>query len=195
MQSQQRLTPQSGRPRKLYSYVLDHDEGRAPHVSGGLCTLAKCKDRSPGSNRGNIVENARVGDWIIGTGGLGKRSAGHGKLIYAMRVTKRLTLADYRQKYPNRRDSDPDDVNKTDRFVLLSDHFFYFGRNARDIPTELRAAGIEKRGRRYRCDFDEQLIGAFEKWLNDHYERGVHGPSCASAQTSEGEPVLRRCCP
>src|SRR5205823_3328006 len=102
MQSQQRLTPQSGRPRKLYSYVLDHDEGRAPHVSGGLCTLAKCKDRSPGSNRGNIVENARVGDWIIGTGGLGKRSAGHGKLIYAMRVTKRLTLADYRQKYPNR---------------------------------------------------------------------------------------------
>src|SRR5437870_2727798 len=108
------------RPRKLYSYVLDHDEGRAPHVSRRLCTLAKCKDRSPSSNRGNIVENARKGDWIVGTGGVGRKSAGHGKLVYAMLVTDKLTLAEYRRKYLSRRDSDPGDLQKTDRFALLS---------------------------------------------------------------------------
>jgi len=79
---------------RLFSYVVDHDHGFAPHPNGQYCTLAKCKY---GSRRyKNIVELAKKGDWIVGTGGANlSKSAGHGKLIYAMRVDKKLPLADY----------------------------------------------------------------------------------------------------
>ena len=71
------------RPR-LFSYVVDHDYGFAPNPFGGICTLAKCKY---GSKKRNIVEMAERRDWIAGTGGADlSKSAGHGKLIYAMRV-------------------------------------------------------------------------------------------------------------
>ncbi len=43
----------------------------------------------------NIVELAQVGDWIAGTAGKIKQSAGHGKLIYAMKVTERISLREY----------------------------------------------------------------------------------------------------
>jgi hypothetical protein len=75
---------------KLFSYVVDHDYGFAPSPFGGFCTLAKCKY---GSRKRNIVEMARKGDWIAGTGGADlRKSAGHGTLIYAMRVDEIVPL-------------------------------------------------------------------------------------------------------
>lgn len=68
---------------KLFSYVVDHDNGFAPNPYYGVCTLAHCKFGRKGYK--NAVELAKVGDWVVGTGGKGKKSAGHGKLIYAMR--------------------------------------------------------------------------------------------------------------
>jgi hypothetical protein len=53
--------------RKLFSYVVDHDNGFAPNPFGGLCTLAKCKYGTPAKR--NVVELANEGDWVIGTGG------------------------------------------------------------------------------------------------------------------------------
>src|SRR6202035_1217057 len=147
-------TAKSERVRKLYSYVVDHDEGGSPHASGGLCTLAKCKDRARGSTHRNIVEMAQVDDWIVGTGGVNRdRSAGHGKIIYAMQVREKLALPEYHRRYPNRRDSSADDIQKSDRFALLSNYFFYFGANAIDIPERFSAHPLEKRGQGYRCDF------------------------------------------
>src|ERR1700680_4148150 len=112
---------------KLYSYVVDHDHGFAPCPSGGFCTLAKCKY---GSKKRNIVEMAEVGDWIAGTGGvdLGK-SAGHGKLIYAMRVDDKLPLAKYCRENVGKRIDADHDIGEKGRFALISHHFFYFGRN------------------------------------------------------------------
>lgn len=118
----------------LFSYVVDHDEGFAPNPFGGFCTLAKCKYRK--GNRRNIVELAQIGDWVAGTGGQNlKKSAGNGKLIYAMRVDEKLTLAAYYVdlRFQGRADNTRDDSDKIDRFVLISQHFFYFGRNAIDI--------------------------------------------------------------
>ena len=76
---------------KLFSYVVDHDLGFAPNPYGGFCTLAHCKFSSSG--RKNIVELAKVGDWIAGTAGVGPLNAGHGKLIYASvsRISLRVT--------------------------------------------------------------------------------------------------------
>ena len=80
---------------KLYSYVVDHDTGYAPNPFGGLCTLACCKYSKTGRRR-NIVELAEVGDWIVGTGGRNEtKSAGPGRIIYAMKVVKTIPFADY----------------------------------------------------------------------------------------------------
>src|SRR4051795_10756509 len=82
---------------RLFSYVLEHDYGFAPNPFGGFCTLSKCKYRK---SRRNVVELAEVGDWIAGTGGADRRkSAGHGKLIYAMRVDEIISLSEYRQAH------------------------------------------------------------------------------------------------
>jgi len=92
---------------KLFSYVVDHDYGFAPNPFGGFCTLAKCKY---GTKKRNIVELAEVGDWIAGTGGVDMRkSAGHGNLIYAMRVDEIISLDEYCQAHNGDRiDADPE---------------------------------------------------------------------------------------
>lgn len=81
---------------KVYSYVVDHDNGYGPNPYFGLCTLCRCKYRKRRDvKRRNIVELAEVGDWVIGTGGASKQSAGHGRLVYAMRVDEKPTRWKY----------------------------------------------------------------------------------------------------
>jgi hypothetical protein len=79
---------------RLFSYVVEHDLGFSPNPFGGYCTLAHCKfRRSP--RRRNVVELATKGDWVVGTGGASQKSSGHRTLIYAMKVTDKLTLQQY----------------------------------------------------------------------------------------------------
>jgi len=167
----------------LFSYVVEHDSGFAPNPSGGFCTLAKCKYKKEGRTRRNIVELAEKGDWVIGTGGLGKTSAGHGKLIYAMRVDEKLTLADYYrdERFQGRIDNTVDESHRVDKFALISQRFFYFGRNAVDvdaIPKRHLTHPLEKKGPYFRSDFSEEFIEDFVEWLERSYETGVHGEPC-----------------
>src|SRR5690348_16135882 len=81
---------------KLYSYVVQHDYGLSPNPSGGFCTLAFCKfKRKKRSRKPNVVEQSQKDDWVIGTGGVKALSAGHGRLVYAMKVTEKWTLPEY----------------------------------------------------------------------------------------------------
>lgn len=79
--------------KKLYSYVLRYDDGGAPNPFWGTCTLAICKP--------DIRRKATVGDWIIGTGSKNsKLKDGNiydlsNSLVYAMKVTKKLTMCEY----------------------------------------------------------------------------------------------------
>jgi len=116
---------------KLCSYVVDHDHGFSPNPFGGFFTLTKCMHRK--RNR-NIVDVAEVGDWIAGTGGVDlSKSAGHGKLIYAMRVVEKVPLREYCQAHSDDRIDAGLEGDEDQRFALISHHFFYFGRNAIDI--------------------------------------------------------------
>lgn len=140
----------------VYSYVVEHDNGYAPNPYFGFCTLCRCKLRKRPESKRNIVELAEKGDWVIGTGGASKRSAGHGMLVYAMRVDEKLTRWEYftdsrfKQKKPvkagtykqTRGDNEPpvNDFEKHNQFALVSRHFYYFGANAIDI----REFGLEK---------------------------------------------------
>jgi hypothetical protein len=164
---------------KLFSYVMDHDYGFAPNPFGGFCTLAKCKY---GSKKRNIVEMAEVGDWIAGTGGADlRKSAGHGKLIYAMRVDEIIPLAEYcRGNIGNRIDAEHD-IGEKGRSAVISNHCFYFGRNAiaiSEIPRTHLEHPFEKSGPGHRSDFSEEFVEEFAKWLKANFKIGVHGPPC-----------------
>ena len=164
---------------RLFSYVVDHDNGFAPNPSGGICTLAKCKY---GTKKRNIVEMAKKGDWIAGTGGVDlSKSAGHGKLIYAMRVDKKLSLAEYCRTYEGDRVDAKHDIPEKGRFALISRQFFYFGCNAIDIseiPQKHLDHDFEKSGRGYVSDFSPEFVGDFASWLERTFKMGVHGSPC-----------------
>lgn len=74
---------------KFYSYCIPYDDGAAPNPYWGICTLTICKPK--------IRKTASIGDWVIGTGS--KDVPGHGdlsnKLVYAMKITDKKTLAEY----------------------------------------------------------------------------------------------------
>jgi hypothetical protein len=185
------------RARWLFSYVVDHDEGYSPNPVGGICTLAHCKFSQSG--RSNLVEMAEIGDWILGTGGKSARSAGHGRLIYAMRVTEKIPLRTYltARQYAGRADQYPPAGGDQNRFALLSDDFYYFGSNAiavERIPTRQLDHPLEKRGPRHRRDFTEAFIADFEQWIRREFSVGIHGEPCAGLPLSwRSQP--RRCIP
>lgn len=170
---------------KLFSYVVEHDHGYAPNPFGNFCTLAKCKygyTSKKGIYTRNIAELAEPGDWIAGTGGTDlHKSAGHGRLIYAMRVDKKIPLIEYCQaNFGNRIDA-KHDIPEEGRFALISHHYYYFGKNAIDImelPRGLLNHPFEKTGPGYRSDFSGELIVEFSEWLNFSFKVGIHGMPC-----------------
>ncbi len=184
---------------KLFSYVVEHDRGHAPNPYFGVCTLCRCKFRESCDKPKNIVETAEPGDWVIGTGGANlKRSAGHGKLVYAMRVDKKPTRQEYfldrrfgkkrkrksgayeQQVGDNLRPKKPFEKHK--QSVLISRHFYYFGRNAIRIPKN-KLPRLEKSGPGFRSDFDDAYIARFLKWLRTEagFKPGIHGDPCMKA--------------
>ncbi len=46
---------------KLYSYVVEHDNGHAPNPYFGVCTLCRCKFRKHRGRPKNVVELAVEG--------------------------------------------------------------------------------------------------------------------------------------
>ena len=177
---------------KLFSYVVDHDYGFAPNPFGDFCSLAKCKY---GTKKRNIVEMAEVGDWVAGTGGVHlRKSAGHGRLIYAMRVDEVIPLGEYCHAHSGHRIDAGHDLNERGRFALISNHFFYFGRNAIDI-TEIPRSNLdhpfEKTGPGHRGDFGEEFVEAIAGWLRKSFKVGVHGQPCRP----HSELKLPRCPP
>jgi Nucleotide modification associated domain 2 len=182
----------------LYSYVVDHDLGYAPNPVGGLCTLAYCKFSQSGKR--NLVEMAEPGDWVVGTGGKSNESAGHGRLIYAMKITSKIPLNQYlsSRRYAGRADRFPSDSRIEGRFALISDEFWYFGRNAIDvssIPIHQLNHPFEKRGPAYRADFSEPFIVEFENWIRASYPVGIHGEPCGRVPPhwSCGGASIRAC--
>lgn len=174
----------------LFSYVVDHDLGFAPNPHDRYCTLVHCKFGGK-TGRRNIVELARRGDWIIGTGGKGEHSAGHGRIIYLMQLDEKPTFAKYLSDDRFQGRSDCKDYGQGNQFALLSRHFFYFGRNAlpvSDLPAEL-AKDIAKQGPGFRRDYSPQRLIDLVAWFRKNYRYGVHGSPCGA----EHNTITMRC--
>lgn len=176
----------------LFSYVVDHDKGFAPNPSDGYCTLVHCKFGGT-TGRRNIVELAEAGDWVIGTGGSGKESAGHGRIIYLMRVDEKLPFTQFLADRRFRGRWDCEDYGDGNAFALVSRRFFYFGRNAlavSELPVDL-ATGIAKQGPGYRKDYSPERLPALSAWFASSYKNGLHGDPCGSQQkTLRIRPVV-----
>jgi hypothetical protein len=172
---------------KVFSYVVEHDNGYGPNPYFRFCTLCGCKFEGGK----NIVQLAKEEDWIVGTGGAGKRSAGHGRLIYAMRVDEKLPRWKYfidsrfEQKKPvktgtyrqTRGDNeDPrKDIKNHREFALISRHFYYFGAKGKDI--DIREFKLEKNSRGFHY-VDPADFSRFVEWLERKYKPGKHGEPC-----------------
>lgn len=68
-----------------FLYVVARDFGFAPNPFHGVCTLATCKP--------TIRRIARLGDWVIGMGGLRLRATG--RCLFAMEVTAKMAFDEY----------------------------------------------------------------------------------------------------
>jgi hypothetical protein len=164
----------------LFSYVVDHDLGFAPNPASGYCTLVHCKFRGTARNR-NIVELAKPGDWIIGTGGESKYSAGAGTVIYMMRVDEALPFLTFLsdRRFLGRIDCiDQGDGNEC---ALISNRYFYFGRNALRIsklPPDL-ATKLGKKGPGFRRDYPFAKLKRLVSWFENHCKAGISGQPCA----------------
>ena len=82
---------------RLFTYVITHDGGFAPNPFFGVLTLNCCKPM--------IRRAAEVGDWVAGFTAA-DFPAGRGLLVYAMRVTSKMTMSEYdlwtRQNLPEK---------------------------------------------------------------------------------------------
>ena len=148
------------RPRKqaesgyrIFRYVVRQDRGGSPNPFNGWCSLAVCKPM--------IRRTARVGDWIIGL-----RSRVNDEVVYVMRVDEVMMLGEYwrdtrfRSKRPGH-NTPPDNFYRpgpcgtfvqvendlhgprhalqdtSGRHALVSWHFWYFGDQSPQLPTDL----------------------------------------------------------
>ena len=121
---------------------------------------------------GTFVELAEVGDGILGTGGSSKQSAGHGKLIYLMHVDEKPTFEAFLADRRFRGHSDWADFGNGNKFALVSERYFYFGKNAlsiADLPKELTPHLIKK-GPRFRRDCPKETIMAIVERMCRKYK-------------------------
>jgi hypothetical protein len=189
---------------RLFSYCIPVDDGAAPNPFWGVCTLAICKPK--------IRRVANIGDWVVGVGSKNVRGISYqNKLVYAMKVTDKLTMEEYdfycKSKLTNKipdlynRDyrrnvgdniydysnSEPKlrlSVHKFEnrqrdlggKYVLLSNHFYYFGDKAIEIREDLLP--IVKQGQSHKSIANEPIKLNFVDWL----ERLLYEPNTLYGQ-------------
>lgn len=84
---------------RLYSYKMARATGFAPNPYFGVLTLATCK--------ADLRRTVRLGDWIAGWTSKSlagcRDEVGQERLVYLARVAKKLTYAEYWERYPEKR--------------------------------------------------------------------------------------------
>lgn len=140
----------------IYTYIVPIDDGAAPNPYGGVCTLAICK--------ANLRKIAKQGDWIVGLDSM-FRLIYTMKIttVMTMKEYDSYTKENLSIKIPNKTsknveeqmgdsvyDFSNDEINLrpsvhsrctkqmdlAGKNVLLSTHFYYFGKETKVLPKE-----------------------------------------------------------
>lgn len=177
----------------LFTYRIKHDTGFAPNPFGGTCTLVTCKPK--------IRLAAMPGDWIAAIAASNKEvGKNRNRLVYVMRVSKKLTMEEYDQQTqkglkikiadtssndpvkrvgdsifdfrhdppkprPSMHSHSPKTLAKDQRggFALLSDHFYYFGDKAIELPDGMLAIFPQTQG--HRSTANDEFLDGFIAWI------------------------------
>jgi len=121
----------------LFSYVVRYDDGAAPNPYGDVCTLVICKPV--------IRKTAKVGDWIVGLGAKSTpvKKDYSGRIVYVMRVTKKMTMKEYDKYTKKYLPEKIPDLSSAERHRWLGDSIYNF--SAKGIP---QIKGVHKRENR-----------------------------------------------
>lgn len=104
---------------RLFSYCLRYDDGAAPNPFFGVCTLNICKPR--------IRSVAKKGDWVVGVGSKNVNGKDYsGKIVYAMKITNKMTMNEYEQYCKTRLSEKVPDVKHQDYERKVGDSIYTF---------------------------------------------------------------------
>ncbi len=176
------------RKKLLYSYCIPVDDGAAPNPYWGICTLAICK---PVIRRNAQVGDWVVGTGSTGKGLANKvvyamevtsvktlaeynsycerKTPNKIPDLLSDDITKRAGDCIYFQRgggLKQRRGVHNARNYKTDvkgENVLLSEHFYYFGKDAVELPEDLRS--IVKQGQGHRSHSNDYWAKDFITWV------------------------------
>ena len=176
----------------LYSYCIRYDIGSAPNPFWGLCTLAICKPNiRQSANVGDWVVG--TGSAVSPIGNISDKVVYAMRVTQKMTMEDydRFTQSKLPRKIPLMTSIDPrrrsgdsiydfstsppllrpsvhgEENQKTDLkggWVLLSNHYFYFGDSPVDLPEELLE--IVKKGPGHKANFDTYDVDAFIHWIH-----------------------------
>lgn len=204
---------------KIFSYVLRYDDGAAPNPYWGVCILAICK---PGIRKkaeiGDWVlgtGNKKFGnDGVVYAMKVSRKKSlkecdEYCKNNLKNKIPKwdsknfKLRVGDCVYNYsegdePKLRKSVHDERNKkrdlSGQYVLMSDHFYYFGNNQTrqfQIPEELKE--IIKRNQRYKKIEKLDLIKSFEIWINKFGKNKICGEPQLKKEFESAEHINNKC--
>jgi|SRR5215213_1222768 len=194
---------------KLASYVIKKDVGFAPNPFGGFCTLAACTPNRMGlklqpgdwimgnssKERHNglvyamrISEVLEFDDYFNDPRFEAKKPRKNG--TWQQRCGDNIYyIGDsgfYEQAFTYCH-TDPHYLEKDTRHprVFISDHFFYFGESAPQIPAEFAELIRERQGCQYAPSPD--VARAFVHWLERSFKPGVNGLPRDRDESTGGE--------
>jgi hypothetical protein len=193
---------------QLCSYVVVNDTGFAPNPFGRFCTLAAC---TPNHQGVRLAE----GDWLLGhsTAATGRRLIYAMRVAKSMDFdayyrnplfeAKRGHAESWQSRCGDNiyfrnetglwaqalafHHTGPGYLEKDTRYprVFISEHFFYFGENAPEVPLMFVSMLQTRQGCRYVRD--SERVREFISWLEQTYLPGMHGqPRDREATTTQG---------
>ncbi len=179
---------------KLYSYCLRYDNGAAPNPFWGICTLVICKPKirqsaeigdwivgtgSANSDVGNLAGKLVYAMQVTAKMTMRdyddfcQKNYPNKLPRWRAKEDYRLRLGDCIYDYSNgdnpklRLSVHKEENQQTDmggKYALISDQFYYFGDNSRQLPEAL--LGIVRNSPGHRSDANEPFIESFLQWLS-----------------------------
>ena len=173
---------------RLFSYVMTHDSGFAPHVGKGTLTLATCKPE--------IRRLATKDDYVMGIAGKGLSMLSKmdlmKRMVYLAKVTDKKDFDSYFAdvRFTRRKDNiyhriggrwvqEKNDFHGDAQFeadlssnnVLISGRFLYFGKNAMKLDDELFNAFARLSRKHRTTELDMTTKGLLESIFTRHRDR------------------------
>lgn len=186
---------------RLYSYVVKSDAGHAPNPFWGYCTLAICTPNHMGiraekgdwimgttsASRGRklvyamqISERLCFDDYYKDSRFQKKKPVIYG--TWQQQCGDNMYYRDGNDMYRQIKTT----LNHTEKgqqkqdtkhpYVFISEHFYYFGGKAVEIPLEYTGLIWVRHG--CKRNHNPETVHNFLNWLQDNFEPGKHGEPC-----------------